>query len=348
MTAKPGQTPKMNARMAQEAIDAVLKYGSTKAASEHIGLSRRAISVRIDYGAKHGMTKPRVQSNPSRWRPGEEIVAARKAEFERVKGSGPKANGSIIHLQDDGPFMLVALGDPHLDSPGTDLELWERWIKVLDRRKHITAILMGDLLDNWVKPLAHLYSMSEVPAPEGWILLEHYLEQIGPDTDICVQGNHDLWSGHSDVLSMLLGRYGILQRPNSIRVHYRTRNGREVTVHCRHSWPGRSMWSEAHALKKAARMGVRDNILLGGHTHVSGEGIEKDPMTGKFSFVFQIAAFKIEDEYADTLGFLDRHTSPAVALVVDPRRADTDPEMVKHFFDPDAASDYLAFLRRKK
>lgn len=340
--------PKTSDKVLEQTVKAVADHGSIKAAAEALKIHRSIVQKRISMAAEKGLTTPRMESNPSRWRPGDEIVAARKAEFARVKSSGPRADGNVIHLPDDGPFMLVPLGDPHLDSPGADLALWERWVGVLDRRKHRTGILMGDLLDNWVKPLAHLYSTAETAAPEGWILLEHYLEQVGSDIDVCVQGNHDLWSGHSDVAGMLLERYGILQRPNSIRVRYRCRGGREITVHARHSWPGRSQWSEVHALKKAARMGVRDTILLGGHTHVSGEGLEKDPMTGKISFVYQLASFKTEDDYADTLGFLDRHTSPALALVVDPRRDDNDPELVKHFFDPYHASDYLAFLRRRK
>jgi hypothetical protein len=95
-------------------------------------------------------------------------------------------------------------------------------------------------------------------------------------------------------------------------------------------------------------MGVRDTILLGGHTHVSGEAMEKDPMTGRLTFCFQVASFKTQDDYADQLGFLDRHVSPAVALVIDPGRADTDPELDKVFHEPEAGVDYLAFLRRRK
>lgn len=142
-------------------------------------------------------------------------------------------------------------------------------------------------------------------------------------------------------------KHGVLHRNNSLRVRYRSPKGREITVHGRHSWAGRSQWSEVHALKKAARLGVRDTILLGGHTHVSGEGLEKDPVTGKYTFVYQVASFKLIDDYADTLGLLDRHTSPAVALVIDPRRPDNDPELVKHFYDPEPAAAYLAFLRGK-
>jgi hypothetical protein len=153
---------------------AVVEEGSVSAAARKLNLSRQTVQHHlIQAGA------PRFETNPSRWRPGAEIVAARKAEFERVKGSGPTVNGNVIHLPDNGPFMLVPLGDPHLDSPGTDLNLWERWTGILDRRKHRTGILMGDVLDNWVKPLAHLYSTAETTAPEGWILLQHYLEQMG-------------------------------------------------------------------------------------------------------------------------------------------------------------------------
>ena len=347
MTAKLGQAKKMTPGMAQEAIDAVLKHGSVRAASEAMGLSRRTIAVRLDYGAAHGMTKPRAQANPSRWRPGEEIVAARKAEFERVKAS-VRYDGNLIHRPDDGPFMLLVFGDEHLDNPGTDLALWEHWISFLNRSKHITGWSMGDVLDSWLKVLSHLYGQAETGAPEGWILLQHYMDQIGEDLDCSIGGNHDAWAGNNDVLAMIMDQHGVMHRNTSLRVRYRCPNGREITVHGRHSWSGRSQWSEVHALKKAARLGVRDTILLGGHTHVSGESVEKDPVTGKYTFVYQVASFKIYDDYADTLGLMDRHTSPAVALVIDPRRADNDPELVKHFFDPKSGADYLAFLRRKK
>jgi hypothetical protein len=106
MTAKLGQARKMTPGMAQEAIDAVLKHGSVRAASEAMGLSRRAVAVRLDYGAKHGMTQPRAQANPSRWRPGEEIVAARKAEFERVRSAAPNRSGNIIFRPDEGLSLI--------------------------------------------------------------------------------------------------------------------------------------------------------------------------------------------------------------------------------------------------
>lgn len=343
---KPGRT-KMTPAMMQEAADAVLQAGSVRAGAKALGLNRATTQHRLDAAAVAGLTRPRAEANPSRWRPGAEIVAARKAEFERVAGAAANRVGNVIHRPDDGPFMLIMLGDEHLDSPGTDLNLWERWIGYLNRARHITGWSLGDVLDSWVKALAHLYGQSETPAAEGWILLEHYMEQIGEDLDCSVAGNHDKWAGANDVLGMIMEKYGVLHRADSLRVAYRCPSGREITVNARHTWPGRSQWNEVHGIKKAARMGVRDTVLVGGHTHVSGESVERDPMNGRLTFCYQVASFKTVDDYADALGLMDRHISPAVALVIDPRRLDTDPELVKHFYDPAAAAEYLAFLRRK-
>lgn len=337
----------MTDHMLQEAVRARLEAGSVKRGAEHLGLSRQAFQYRLDAAEKAGLIGARAEANVSRWRPGEEIVAARKAEFERVRAARPERS-SVVHLADDLPFMLVALGDPHLDNPGTDLELWERWTSVLDANKARYGFGLGDWLDNWVKPLSFLYATAETTAPEGWILLEHYLDKIGEHLIGSVAGNHDDWSGHSDVLGMLMRSHGVCHRSKSLRMALRTPGGHEVSIHARHRWTGRSMWNEVHGIKRAARMGQRENILLGGDLHVSGDTIEKNPMNGELTFGYQVASFKLIDDYADDKGFLDRHISPAVALVIDPRKPTTSPERVKHFYEPEEAVAYLAFLRRKK
>jgi len=345
---KSGQSYRLTPKILKDTVKAFADNGgNVSRTAKQLDLTPRTLRHRLEKAEKAGLMEPRNATPvPARWRPGAEIVAARKAEFERVKSASP-SRLSVIHRPDNGPFVIVLLGDEHLDSPGTSLELFEHWIGYLDRSKHITGWSLGDMLDNWAKPLAHLYGASETPAPEGWILLQHYMDQIGDHLDASIGGNHDKWSGSSDLLAMIMNEHGVLHRNDSLRVAYRCPNGREVTIHARHSWPGRSMWNEVHALKRAARMGVRDTILAGGHTHVSGDSTERDPMTGRMTFCYQVASFKIIDDYADTLGFLDRHISPAVALVIDPRREDTDPELVKHFYDPAFAAEYLAFLRRK-
>lgn len=111
----------------------------------------------IERAREEGLTAPpRTEANPSRWRPGAEIVQARKAEYERLKASGDGRTIRKIHLADDKPYAMFFLGDPHLDNPGTDLALWERWIAPLNYRKHVHGFGLGDWLDNWLRVLGHL------------------------------------------------------------------------------------------------------------------------------------------------------------------------------------------------
>jgi hypothetical protein len=327
---------------------AVLEAGSLKGAAERLGVHRKTAQRQIDNAnSRDGVMAPRAEANPSRWRPGAEIVQARKAEFERVKGARPE-RGTLIHLADDKPFCLVALGDPHLDNPGTDLELWERWIGVLDYRKHVHGFPLGDWLDNWPRVLSFLYATAETTAPEAWILLEYYLEQIGEHLIASVAGNHDDWSGFSDVLGGLMRKHGVIHRSKSLRAILRAPGCQDVTIHARHRWMGRSMYNEVHALKRAAMMGERHDILLGGDLHISGDAIHKDAQSGMMIHCHQVASFKLIDDYADDKGFRDAHISPAVALVIDPRKPPTNPERVKHFYEPEPAVAYLNMLRKAK
>lgn len=70
-------------------------------------------------------------------------------------------------------------------------------------------------------------------------------------------------------------------------------------------------------------------------------------MSGDLTFGYQVASFKVVDDYADDKGFRDSHISPAVALIVDPRKPPTSPERVKHYYEPEGVRDQLKFLRRK-
>src|SRR5262249_54053747 len=149
----------------------------------------------------------------------------RGEEFRRVKEAGSWRKLHTLHMPDDGPYCLVALGDPHLDSPGTDLDLWDRWIRPLDHAEGVYCLGLGDWLDSWVKPLQFLYGNSEIPAPEGWILLEGYLDEIAPHMLASCSGNHDDWAGYTDYLGHLMHERGVLHRANAIRIGLKSKGG---------------------------------------------------------------------------------------------------------------------------
>lgn len=331
----------------EEIKEALISEGTVSGAARKVGITRKGMHARMKYlEANDDLPRPRAHANPPRWRPAEEIIAARKAEFERVAAAddGP----SIVDLADDGPFCIVFLGDPHLDSPGTDLALWERWINILDYKRGVHGFGLGDWLDNWLRVLGHLYGEAETSAPDGWIMLQHYLDQIGKHLIGSVGGNHDAWSGHSDLLAATMQKHGVTHQNHELNLTLRTPSQREITLGARHNWPGTSIYNPVHGIARAALMGRTETILVGGDKHISGEARVKHPGSKTFTWCAQIASFKIHDGYAVTKGFTDKHASPAVAMVVEPSRPDTDPQLVTTFFDPEAAVDYLASLRRKK
>lgn len=349
MTGKTGMPFALSEKEMQEAVDALIKHGSFLRAAKAIGLSRPAFHNRIDQARKAGLTDiVRSGPNPPRWRPFPEVVAAQMDQFDRVRAAGDGRTLHTRHLADNGPFALFVLGDPHLDAPGTDLRLWERWCNHLNAARHVHALFLGDWLDNWVGKLQFLYGATDIPAPEGWILLKGYLERYGPHALGSCSGNHDDWSGYTDLLGHLMAEQGVLHRAVSLRLDLRTPSDRSITIGMRHRFPGSSQWNPAHAVMKAAELGWRDTILVGGDKHISGDGLVRCPDTGKLTWCYQVAAFKVIDDYGDLLGLANKHVSPAVAFVIDPSREANDPSLVQPFHDPEAAVEYLKFLRRKK
>lgn len=287
---------------------------------------------------------------PSRLRTFAQIRDARIGEYGRHRDAGQSTASHIIDMPDDGPFGLIAIGDPHWDDAGTDLADYERWTAPLaaKRKNNVHGILLGDLLNNWVFPkLAKLYGEQETGNAESWILAEGYLKQIAHKLIASCSGNHDDWSS-ADLLGYMMEQMGILHRPLGIKVVLRTPAGHEVSVYSRHRWPGNSQWNAAHGIMKAAQMGRREDILLGGDKHVSGEGYVKCPVSGRLTHCYQVASFKKVDDYGDELGLPDKHATPAVGILVDPARPFTDKQRVTTIFDPEELEEQVKALRKRK
>ena len=310
-----------------------------------LDMSRNSVRNRLTRAAEAGYLDPELlkRSNDSTHRSFERAVAAQKDQFNRVEKAGTYRTPRTVDLPDDKPFVLIALGDPHLDNKGTDLNLWDRWIEPLGE-DNVRGVCLGDMTDNWLRFLGFLYANAESTEEDAWVLLQGYMEKIGPDLDALVGGNHDLWKNEG-ALRYICEQFDVRYRAHGVTLAYRTPMGREITVGMRHRFAGHSQWNTVHAITKAAMMGWRANVLIGGDKHISGQNWVKDPVDGKITHCHQLAAFKVCDDYAESMGFQDQHITPAVALVIDPRFEDDDPRLIKTFHDAREAADYCEFLR---
>jgi hypothetical protein len=286
------------------------------------------------------MFKERVTNRPM-----EEIIRAR-AELgmrnDRKVEHGDWRKASYLPLT-PGPFMLGVFGDPHIDNSGTDLEALEDDLARLDKADRIFGCCVGDLFDNWPRALGHLYAESGNPEP-AWIWFEYMMGNF--PWWFTVMGNHDLFSGGTaNFLVEFFRGKGMLLRRSGGRFIIGS-GPRPITVSMRHIWPGGSMYSEAHSLKRAVTFGYTDDdVVVGGHIHKGEIRDHVRPSDRKRSKLVQVSSYKRLDNFANDRGFMSAETPPTVWLVCDDREPYDSPSRVQDFYDFDAARAMLEHRR---
>ena len=249
-----------------------------------------------------------------------------------------------VKINVDGPIGIAHFGDPHVDDDGTDLEMLLNHSKIVNDTDGMFAGNVGDIQNNWVGRISHLYSQQSTSAADSWRLAEHFVSSV--PWLYLVGGNHDVWSGSGDPLEWIMSHQGGVFKNWGVRLNLVFPNKKEVRINCRHDFKGHSMWNTVHGASKAIQMGWRDHVLTCGHTHVSGYQVLKDPSSGLISHALRIGSYKIHDRYAIEKGLPDQNIFVCPVTIIDPQYADDDPRLITTIFDPFEAADYLTYKRK--
>ena len=285
----------------------------------------------------------------------EELLDARKAEFNRKRIYEEDNLSRLVRVNADGPIGIAHFGDPHVDDPGTDIALLQRHMEIVRDTPGMYAANVGDLQNNWVGRLSQLYSRHTITAKESTKLVEWMFNFPVDNTTgqnkwlYVVGGNHDAWSGERDLLEWFAKQGSVLFRYHGIRIKLVFPNKREVRVNTRHDFKGNSMWNVAHAAMRAAQISFKDHIFTCGHRHVSGYGIvvNPDPENPVISHCLRISAYKKYDEYASKIGATPHDISPCAVTIID-QHAEHERDLVTVIWSPENAADYLTWLRAKR
>ncbi len=278
--------------------------------------------------------------------PIEEIIEHRKKQYKHKIGAQNSRQLVNIHIQVDGPIGIAHFGDPHVDDDGTDLSQIIHYMNVINNTEGMFAGNLGDIQNNWIGRLTHLYGQQGTSAKESWRLAEYFVNKL--NWLYLVAGNHDVWSGDGDPLEFIMRDHKGLYQRWGARMNLIFPNGKEVRINARHTFKGNSIWNTAHGVARAAQTGWSDHILTCGHTHVSGYQVIKNPANSLISHALQVASFKIIDNYADKLGLDDKNIFNCPVTIIDPRYDDHDNRLITTIFHPETASEYLKYLRRDK
>jgi hypothetical protein len=380
-------TPRLSDEVVQEALDLLTEHGSPVAASAASGIHRQTLVSRVQLALARGLV-PRVEARaysaadlvhansaasrvpptpyvpprplppaslsrgvevpllPQELRPVEQLLDEREHKFAQHKAAKEARKLIRIPVKIDGPIAIAHFGDPHIDDDGCDISLLRKDVDVVKRTRGMYAMNCGDTSNNWVGRLARLWEQQSTSGPEAWQLVEWFLREI--DWLVILGGNHGAWSGTGDPVRWIIDHGQTIFDNYGARVALMFPNGREVRINARHDFRGHSMWNPAHGPMKAAKMGWRDHILTCGHTHVSGIALEKDPSTGLISHIYRVASYKTYDRYAHEEGLPDQNVFCNVVTIIDPSRADNDPNLVRAFYnDVEHAADYLTWIRER-
>ena len=276
----------------------------------------------------------------------EELLTRRAKQFAKKRAASESRHLIPATVKVHGPFGLALVGDPHIDDSGTDIELLQRHVALLNKHPNLLPLGIGDYSNNWVGRLARLHGQQSVTAAEAWVLVEWLVRSVR--WLMLVSGNHDAWSGDGDPIKWMAKAARVNYESNGARLGLTLPNGREIRLNARHDFRGKSAWNTTHGIGKAAQLGWRDHILTAGHTHVSGIQVVRDPMSGLISHCIRIGSYKLYDRYADELGLPNQTFTVCPVVIVRPQFADDDNRLLTTFFEPETAADFLAWLRTRK
>jgi len=274
----------------------------------------------------------------------EDVIAYRNKRYETKSYARKKKKLIRVDVHTKGPIGIVHFGDPHVDDDGTNISEIYSLCDLVNSTEGLFAGNLGDVQNNWIGRLSHLYGQQSTTAKESWMLTEHFLRRV--PWIYLIAGNHDIWTGDGDPIEFIMRDHVGMYEAFGARMNLVFPNGKEVRINARHTFKGHSMWNTAHAVSRAVQTGWRDHILTCGHTHVSGYQVLKDPASGLISHALQVASFKNIDKFADKMGLDDKNIFNSPVTIIDPSYDDDDRRLITTIFDPKEGAEFLTYKRK--
>jgi hypothetical protein len=331
-----------------EVLNAVLEHGSQRKAGIALGINKSTVQSAIQaLKDKSEKEIPQqiitIPQAPPSDLTADELIAHKIKLYERKKAAKDFNELINIKVKGDKPIAVCLIGDPHIDDDGCDIVALKSDLEIIERTEGMFAGHVGDLTNNWVGRLARLYANQTTTAAQALTLMEWMLNKA-PNLFV-IGGNHDCWNNGMDLINFVMRSQSGVVSAHGARIALNFDNGRQVRLNARHDFRGHSMYHPLQGHIKAQHFGgeQRDHVYLSGHKHIDGALMKVHPQ-GKISWAFIISGYKIIDEYADEGGFTEQRISPSVTIVINPK-AENEAELIKPFWDAQAAADYLKYLR---
>lgn len=332
----------------QAADEAYRRLGSLRKAAAELGLHNTTVMDRVrlaknradDWqGDKPAAEFPDIPSAEPTY---DELKARKIADFQLLDANRKAAALIRVKVKIEGPYGIMAMGDPHVDADGCDWPTLDAHTQLIRRTEGLFGSNVGDITNNWIGRLARLYGAQNMSRTRALIMAEGWLREV--NWLWIDPGNHDLWSGADDPVRWITRISGIHYKWQGSRLELVPPSGQSVVVNSRHDHPGFSMYHPTHGpLKASIWDGHADDIYTCGHIHTGGYMLRVDPR-GRASHILRLSSYKVYDDHADERGFHSAHL-PAGVFIINPHAADRRGR-VMFFADPEQGADVLTHMRR--
>lgn len=327
--------------------------GNQVATARRLKMSRHALQNRLQMAEDRGLSllparnphdEVEIPEAPDASEPIEDLVARKKSQYQRLQTADEWHRLVPVRIKDNGPVVIAAVGDPHLDDDLCDIGAVERDMTVIGRTPGMYALHVGDLTNNWVGRLGRLYAHQTTKASDAIRLVEWMFKLAAPLA--VVGGNHDLWNEGMNWLNFLVKQAGTkISEDHGVRLNLIFPGDKALRIHTRHDFPGHSQFNPLHGLRKEHLFGYRDHVNIAGHRHTDSAAVVPSP-DGYCQWMLRVSGYKAHDDYAKSLNLIPMKMAPTCGLLIDPN-ARHAAELVKPFWDLEEAADYLTFKRRR-
>jgi hypothetical protein len=328
--------------------DALKKAGSQRGAERLLRGEGKVVSARtikrvIERDAA-GESDFVIDSLPSDLPSFDELLAERVKKYDAKAAHYEATRTFNVYCKIKGPIGIGFFGDWHVDDDGTDLDLLVKHAELFDgRNKGLYGAFIGDARNNWQGRLARLWADQSTSAAESRVLLTGIVKMV--NWLLFLKGNHDVWSGHDDLLDWLLQGHAVVTRPWRAIFHLKFPNGRVVRIYASHDFKGRSMWNNAYGPARKAQLHGDADIYICGHLHTSGYQHGYRP-NGDMWHAVRIDSYKRIDDYVEELDIEPTNGYACPVALVDPD-ADKSENFIRWEWDPFEAAARLAWMRTR-
>jgi hypothetical protein len=332
----------------RELLQAIQLHGSGNAAAAALGLHRDAASDALRRVRKRSESKfASVPTAPPLPEPDieiEDVIGMMRKRFVKRYEYTQAKRWREFTVPTSGPYALMLFGDPHIDDDGCNWELLHSHCELAARTRHLYAVSIGDVTNNWTGRLAQLYAQQETSVTTARKLIKWLMTESGVPWWLWIHGNHDAWSDGIPIIEGMNVNQ-IVMEDWQAKVTLASPNGHRLRLWATHNFKGHSMWNKLHGAQRAAQMSDWAHLYVAGHHHNWALHQEEHDERNFTYWLARVRGYKFIDSYADHHGFGHQHHAASVLAVVDPTADKLN--ALTCFADPFEGVEFLAWKRRK-